>query len=468
MKQEVKRHFDHIAKLYDKYKEKNWYYYDHLKRFIDENVPKWKKVVEIGCGTGELLNHTRPSYGLGIDISERMIEKARSKFPHLEFITKEIEGIDVTEKFDYVLMIDLIDHIHDIWEVLAATERLVKEGSILCIATINPLWQPVFTVAEALKLKMPEGPHNFVPMGDIINLLQVFDYSIVKKQMRFLIPKKIPFLSEEINRIAPHFPILKDLCAAQTLVAKKEKTSPEYPYSCSVVVPCHNEEGNVEACAQRIPQMGKGTEVIFVNDGSTDRTEEKLQRVAQRYRHVKVVSYPVNRGKGYAVQKGFERATGDILMIFDADLTVPAEDLHEFYYPLAHHKARFVNGSRLVYPMEEESMRTLNLWGNQFFGAAMSWLIGQRLTDTLCGTKAFFREDYKKMKIGRDRWGDFDFLFATRELNLKLVEIPIHYKRRQFGESKMRVLRHSLLLARVCLWGLFHIKLRGLFKRPSR
>jgi len=468
MKQDVKRHFDHIAKLYDKFKEKNWYYYDQLKQFIDEFIPKGARVAEIGCGTGELLNHTQPSYGLGIDISERMVERAREKFPHLRFMAEEVETIAIDERFDYVLMIDLIDHIQDIWDVLRGTENLVKEGSTLCIATINPLWQPLFTVAEALKLKMPEGPHNFVPMNDIVNLLEIFDYSIVKKQMRFLIPKKIPLISDWINRVVPHVPVIRNLSAVQTIVARKEKTSSEHPYSASVVIPCHNEEENVETCARLIPQMGLGTEIIFVNDGSTDRTEERLRSITKEHPHVKVVSYPENRGKGFAVQKGFEVAAGDILMIFDADLTVPADDLFEFYYPLAHGKARFVNGSRLVYPMEEESMRTLNLWGNQFFGMLMSWLVGQRLTDTLCGTKAFFREDYRKMRIGRDKWGDFDFLFATKELNLKLVEIPVHYKRRQFGESKMRTLRHSLLLTRVCLWGFFHIKLMGLFRRFSR
>jgi len=465
MKQQVKRHFNHFAKLDEKFKKKNHYYYDYIKHFLDQYVPNGSRVVDVGCGTGELLYHTEPAYGLGIDISERMVQYAVKKFPHLQFRVMDVEQVQSGETFDHVLMIDVIDHLQDIWDVLNGVENLVHEGTVICITTLNPLWQPIFHIAEALKLKMPEGPHNFVQMEDVINLLEIFDYTIVKKQMQFLVPKKIPILSEFLNRIAPHIPGLNRLCSLQTIVARKGLTSPEREYTCSVVVPCHNEEGNVEACAQTIPQMGKGTEVIFVNDGSTDGTLDKITELANQYPHVRVVSYPVNQGKGYAVRKGFEQANGDILMIFDADLTVPPEDLHEFYYPFAHEKAQFVNGSRLVYPLEDDAMRAVNLWGNQFFGMLVSWLIGQRLTDTLCGTKAFFRKDYERMSFRLDKWGDFDYLFATRDLNLKLVEIPIHYKRRQAGASKMRTFQHGLLLAKVCFWGFLQITLKGFIRK---
>jgi len=461
MKTEVKRHFDHIAKIYDKYKEKNRYYYDHIKRFLKEHIPAKSRVLDVGCGTGELLNHVDPGYGYGIDISDRMIKRAKEKFPHLLFETCDVENLAAPQKFEYVIMIDLLDHIHDIWDVLKGIESGVREGTILCLATINPGWQPVFTIAEKFKLKMPEGPHNFVPMNDIVNLLEIFDYEIVRKEMRFLIPKKIPFISEFVNGLIPKIPVLRNLCAVQAIVARKRSNFRERPYSCSVIIPCHNEAGNVEECARTIPQMGLGTEVVFVNDGSKDGTLEKIEHIANQNPHVKVVTYPDNRGKGYAVREGFKAATGDILMILDADLTVPAEDLHEFYYVLAHDKAHFVNGSRLVYPLECQSMRTINLWGNQFFSMIMSWLLGQHVSDTLCGTKALFKEDYLKIKMGKDKWGDYDLLFGAAKLNLKIAEVPIHYGQRLQGLSKMKTFRHGLLLIRMCFWGLFSIKLRG-------
>ncbi len=465
MKAEVKRHFDHLAKLYDKFKEKNSYYYDHIKKFLDENVPHRSKVLEVGCGTGELLSHVRPSNGCGVDISDRMIRIAREKYPDLHFEVGEVENLSVPQKFEYVLMIDLLDHVHDIWDVLKGVEPAVNEGTILCIATINPLWQPIFTLAENLKLKMPEGPHNFMRMGDIVNLMEVFDYDIIRNEMRFLIPKKIPFISEAINAVIPKIPFLRNFCAVQTIVARKTKTLPATDYSCTVMVPCHNEEGNVEECAATVPQMGKGTELIFVDDGSTDGTLAKLRDLEAKYSHVKVITYPKNQGKGRAVQEGFRAASGDILMILDADLTVPANDLHEFYYVLAHGKARFVNGSRHVYPLENQSMRTLNLWGNQFFAAIMSWILGQRVTDTLCGTKALFKEDYLKIKMGKDKWGDYDLLFGAAGLKLKMAEVPIHYRKRMSGFSKMKTFQHGWLLARISVWGALHIKLLPWLKR---
>jgi len=411
--------------------ERNPYYYDEIDRFVSENVPEASRVCEVECEEGAL----------------RIAQAG--------------------EIFDHILMIDILDHVYDIWEALKRIGDVARPGTFLYISTINPVWQPLFNIAEALKLKRWEGAHNFIRTKDMINLLQLFDYSIVKREMRLLIPVNIPWISGWINRWIPRIPFLRNFCVIQALVVRKEPAAVEQAYSCSVVIPCHNEEENVEACAGSIPQMGKGTEVIFVNDGSKDGTEKKLQMLSRKYPHVRVVSYPVNKGKGQAVQEGFKVATGDILMIYDADLTVPATDLHQFYYALAHHKARFVNGSRLVYPLEKDSMRTANLWGNQFFGMLMSWLIGQRVTDTLCGTKAFFKKDYPKMKLGKDKWGDFDYLFSTAELNLRLVEIPIHYKSRQSGASKMKTFQHGLLLMRVCLWGFFHIKLKSLFEKAS-
>ena len=304
MKKEVERHFDHIAKLYDKFKEKNRYYYDDIKKFLDMHVPKGSRVLEVGCGTGELLNHVQPSEGCGIDISAQMIKRAKEKFPHLNFQVSEVENLPLNNPYDYVLMIDLLDHIHDIWDVLKGLETVVRDGSLLCIATINPVWQPIFDIAEKFHLKMPEGPHNFVRTDDIVNLLEIFDYRIVKKQMRFLIPKKIPIISDAINFLASYTPGLKNLCAVQTIVAKKVATTPAVDYSCTVVIPCHNEEGNVDECVRTVPQIGKGTQLIFVDDASTDSTLAKLRVIEKNHSHVKVISYPDNKGKGFAVQQG--------------------------------------------------------------------------------------------------------------------------------------------------------------------
>lgn len=458
-----------LAAVYDKFRKKNAYYHEFLKTFLRENIPSGSRVLSVGSGTGELLNSVHPCYGQGWDINESMVQTARQRFPHLNFDTYSSEGhFPVRGQFDYVIMVNLLDHTHDIWSLLKGIEPATQEGTVLCISSVNPLWQPLFYLAEALKLKIPEVTHNFIRLDDIVNLLDIFDYEVVKKEMRLLIPLKVPFLSDAINRWVLKIPWVRNLSAVQTLVARKRRPSEECLYSCSVVIPCHNEEGNVDRCAKTTPQMGRGTEVIFVDDGSTDGTLQKMEAVQKKYPHVKVISYPKNRGKGHAVRQGFSRASGDILMILDADLTVPAENLHPFYYVLSHHKARFVNGSRLVYPLEDESMRTANLWGNQFFGMIMSWLLNQRVSDTLCGTKALFKKDYVKMNMGKDRWGDYDLLFGAAALNLKIAEVPTQYKRRVSGASKMKTFQHALLLARICIWGFLHFKLGRFFlRRPS-
>ena len=463
MKTELKQHPDLLARLYDQYRKKNAYYHGKVEAFARQNVPPGSRVLEVGCGMGELLDHVKPGYGLGIDINKHLIECGQKKFPHLDLRVGKAEEFVSEEKFDYVLMVDLLDQTPDIWNVLQGVEPAVRPGTVLCLTSTNPFWQPLFSLAEALKLKIPISPYNFVPLDDIVNLLQVFDYEILKKEMRILVPKKIPLVSDVLNWIAPKIPGIRNLSAAQTLVARKLPAATIRDYTCSVVIPCHNEEGNIERCVRETPQMGKGTEIIFVNDGSTDGTLQKMKEMEAKYPYVKVVSYPLNRGKGYAVQQGFEAATGEILMILDADLTVPGSDLHQFYYILSHGKAGFVNGSRLVYPMENESMRTLNLWGNQFFGLIMSRLLGQRVSDTLCGTKALFKKDYLKMRMGQDQWGDYDLLFGAADLNLKIAEVPTHYKRRTAGVSKMKTFQHALLLAQICLRGFWNRKIK---RRP--
>ena len=214
-----------------------------------------------------------------------------------------------------------------------------------------------------------------------------------------------------------------------------------------------------------MPSLGSHTEIIFVEGNSTDETLVEITRIKEKYPHkdIKIMQQD-GKGKGDAVRKGFDAATGDILMILDADLTVRPEDLPKFYEALVRGDGEFINGSRLVYPMEDESMRLLNIFGNKFFGLMFTWLLEERLKDTLCGTKVLWKEDYKKIKAGRkffgdfDPFGDFDLLFGASKLNFKIVDLPIHYQARIYGETNISRFSHGWLLLKMCFFAMKKIK----------
>jgi glycosyltransferase involved in cell wall biosynthesis len=211
--------------------------------------------------------------------------------------------------------------------------------------------------------------------------------------------------------------------------------------------------------------MGRGTELVFVEGHSHDDTHAAIEREIAAHPDRPARLYrQAGRGKGDAVRLGFERARGDVLMILDADLTVPPEDLPRFYAALVSGKGEFINGVRLVYPMEKQAMRFLNLVGNKFFSLAFSWLLGQPVKDTLCGTKVLWHADYRLIEANRayfgdfDPFGDFDLLFGAARLNLKIVDLPIRYRERSYGTSNIQRWKHGLLLLRMVLFAARRIK----------
>jgi glycosyltransferase involved in cell wall biosynthesis len=234
---------------------------------------------------------------------------------------------------------------------------------------------------------------------------------------------------------------------------------------CSVIIPARNESGNIEPAVLRTPDMGFGTEIIFIEGHSTDDTWAEIQRVATKYpqRNLKVLKQK-SRGKGGAVREAFAAATGDLLFILDADLTMPPEELPKFYEAARSGTAEFVNGVRLVYPMEEEAMQFLNMLANKTFGLTFSWLLGQRIKDTLCGTKVLFRQDYEAIARNRayfgdfDPFGDFDLLFGAAKLNLRLVDLPIRYRARTYGQTNIHRWRHGWLLLRMVVFAARRLK----------
>ncbi len=465
-KAEKIKYFDSVSKERDKWRKKGTYYHKELERYLRFVIPANLSVIEIGCGTGETLSALNPSRGLGIDISPQMIDIARGKNPHLNFEVGDLEDLQVKEKFDYVVLDGTIGNVDDIQLAFNELHKVCNPETRVVIIYYNYLWEPVLKFAEAVGLRMKHLLQHWLPMEDISNLLYLNDFEVVKKGYRCLMPIYIPLISKLCNKFLANLPILWNLSLAEVLIARPMETrkQPE-EVTCSVIIPCRNERGNIEQAIQRTPDMGKHTEIIYVEGHSSDGTLVECERVRDKYPDKDItILVQDGHGKGDAVRKGFYHAKNDVLMILDADLTVPPEDLPKFFRVISSAKGEFINGSRMVYQMEKEAMRFLNLFGNKFFSKAFSYLLDQQIRDTLCGTKVLWKKDYEKIIVGRkyfgdfDPFGDFDLLFGAAKLNLKIVEIPIRYRERTYGRTQISRFRHGVLLLRMTFFALKKIK----------
>jgi len=481
-KSEKREHFNALALPRDYWRNKNRFYYKELGKLLSFLIPEQSSVIEIGCGTGDTLAQLRPLHGKGIDFSPEMVRIARRKYPQLEFVVDDAENLKINEQFDYVICSDLIGELTDVWKAFREIRKVCSKDTRLIITYYNYLWEPVLRLAEIPGLKMPQDYQNWLSLGDVENLLYLNGFEVIKKGNSILIPKYIPILSSLLNRLLVKMPFVKNLGLVEYVVAKPakgfRKLAGERDYSVSVIVPCRNEFGNIEEVVSRVPEIGKHTEIIFVDGNSTDGTVEKIEEMIERYRGVKDIKLihqipnirqdisfeedlkqPPNKmlklGKGDAVRKGFDAAAGEILMILDADMTVPPEDLPKFYEAIAEGKGDLINGTRLVYQMEKEAMRLMNILGNKIFSLIFTWLLGQPIKDTLCGTKVLTKESYLKIKKHRsyfgdfDPFGDFDLLFGAARQNMKIVEIPILYRARKHGNIKIERFKHGLILLKM-------------------
>lgn len=451
----------------DRWRRKNRYYYEEVERIVRFHVPRGASVLEIGCGTGDLLASLAPSRGVGIDISPKALEIARSKHAGLTFLAGDAEDIPLLKPFDYVLLSDLIGYLDDVQRAFEQLNRVCNPRTRVILTYFNYLWEPVLRSGERLGIKRPQPDQNWLSLADLQNLLSLAGFQTVSMGYKVLLPVRVPLLSSICNRVLANLPLLRKLCLVEIIIARPAPVPvPQETLSVSVVIPARNERGNVENAVQRIPSMGRHTEIVFVEGNSRDGTAEEIERVITAYPSwdVKLLRQGSGVGKGDAVRKGFSAATGDVLMILDADLTMPPEELPKFLKALCSGRGEFVHGSRLVYPMEKQAMRFLNTLGNKFFSLAFTWLLDQRFKDTLCGTKVLYRRDYERIAAGRsyfgdfDPFGDFDLIFGAAKLDLKILEVPIRYRERTYGTTQISRFRHGWLLWRMCLFALQRIK----------
>jgi SAM-dependent methyltransferase len=443
------------------------YYHRRLAEIFKFMIAPGQRVLEVGCARGDLLAATQPSRGVGIDFSGEMIRRASARHPDLHFVQADAHGLDLDEKFDVIILSDLLNDLWDVQAVLECVARLSTPYTRIIINTYSRVWEPLLALAERLGLANPTLHQNWLTTEDIVNLLTLAGFESIRHWQDILLPLPIPLLAPLANRYLVRFWPFRALALTNFVVARP-RPKPEHDFeepSVSVVIAARNEAGNIPLIFERVPQMGSRTELVFVEGHSKDDTYAVIEQAiaANPERPCKLLKQ-TGVGKGDAVRMGFAHAEGDILMILDADLTVPPEDLPRFYRVLLSGQAEFVNGVRLIYPMEDEAMRFLNLLGNKFFSLAFSWLLGQSIKDTLCGTKALWRSDYERIAANRayfgdfDPFGDFDLLFGAAKLNLKIIDLPIRYRQRIYGQTNIHRWKHGWLLLQMVLFAAGRIK----------
>lgn len=441
-----------------KWRKKNPYYYKWLDKIFLSNVRSHSRVLHVGCECGDLLNTVNPSYGVGIDTDEQAIRIARSRFSYLRFEIQDPHELRLDESFDYVLISNSIGNWTDIQKVLENIRLLSHDDTRIIITYYSFLWEGLLRLGSQMKMRRPNLYQNWLPPEDIKNFLTLTDFDVIRSDSSMMMPKRIPLLSAFCNRFLSLLPGFRHLNLINMVVARPVPTVKNpTDYTVSVIIPCRNEEGNIADAVERTPRMGRQTEIIFVDGNSTDRAVDQIKQqiLLHPERNIKLIHQGTGIGKGDAVRKGFAAAAGDVLVIQDADLTAPPEDLTKFFQVWCRGKGEFINGSRLVYPMEKQAMRFLNLLANKFFGMLFTWLLKQRFRDTLCGTKMLSRKHYELLAANRvffgnfDPFGDFDLIFGSVKQNFKVVEVPVAYRARTYGTTNISRFRHGWLLLKM-------------------
>jgi len=449
------------------------YFHEYLARVLRARIPAGQRVLDVGCGAGDLLAALQPGRGVGVDLSGTAIAAARQAHPDAALTFHQGDGADpallkgLGGPFDVVLMVNVVTNLADVQGAFESVASVCHERTRLFVYSYSRLWQPALRAAEMAGLKARPPAEAWLPPEEVRNMLELADYEVIRRDYQVVMPLYVPLLSDLVNRYLGHLPVVELLSLMYGLVARPSPYRfPARPQpTVSVVIPCRNEAGHIEPLVQRLPELAPGSEFLFVEGGSKDDTEAVIRKTiaAHPERRMRLLKQ-TGRGKGDAVRLGFAEARGDVLAILDSDMGVAPEDLDRFVDALARGKGEFLNGSRLVYPMEGRAMRFLNLIANKMFALLFSWVLGQQVRDTLCGTKVLYRADYEQIAANRayfgdfDPFGDFDLLFGAARLNLKIVDLPIRYHERTYGETNISRFSHGLLLLAMSLFAARKLK----------
>lgn len=377
-----------------------------------------------------------------------------------------VNSYNLKSKMDYYILDNTLSLIPDVQKLAKRINLKSNNESRIIVISFNFLWKPILNLASKIGLAKPITKEpNWLTKDDIRNMFYLEGIEEIKSGNRFLFPFELGIVSTFLNKYIAHLPLINNLCLSSYQIFRKMPEKKEY--SVSIIIPARNEAGNIVGILKKIPKIGKKVEIIFVEGGSSDKTEDAIKKEINSSKPKWLTSSfykQRSKGKKDAVKIGFSKAKNEILMIFDADLTVAPEELKKFYTTLSSGKAEFANGCRLVYPQETEAMRTLNYLGNKIFSILFTFLLGQNIKDTLCGTKSLFRNDYLKIKKANllpknlDPFGDFDLLFGATNQNLKIIDIPVRYMERKYGSTNISRFKNGFELLKMTFLAASKIK----------
>ncbi|HKQ85335.1 MAG TPA: glycosyltransferase, partial [Candidatus Acidoferrales bacterium] len=456
-REERERYWDEFAESSDQWQRIRGYYQQRLAEIYKHLIPPRMRVLELGCGQGDLLAALEPSRGVGIDLSEKMLERARERYPDFQFFQGDVQDALPPEKFDFIILSDLLNDVRDVQSVLELVAQCSLPSTRIVLNAYSRLWQGPRWIARMMGAGKLQLDQNWLSRKDLENLLYLTGFETIRGFSEIIWPVKTPGLDTLCNRYLVKFGLFRWMGLTNFIVARPQpKGWSGPPPSVSVVIPAPNAAGNIRRIFEETPEMGLGTELIFVEGDSTDNTYESIEEEMRRWpnRRVKVL-HATGEGKADALRLGFAHADGDLLMTLDAELTVSPQDLPRFYDAWYSGKGEVVNGVRLVYPTDGALVGFARVIGYKFFSVAFSWLFGQNVKDTLCGTKALSKSDYETIAANRaylgdfDPFGDFDLLFGAAKYSLKIVDLPIRYQRPTDGTTSIDHWKRGWLLLKM-------------------
>ncbi len=446
--------WERVAAKRDRWRGWGGAYHARLREIYRLLVSPGLRVLEIGCGFGDLLASLDAQRAVGVDFSPAMLHRAIARHPGCEFVQADAHDLaSVQGPFDVIIFSDALNDLWDVQTALEQAANLCLPSTRLIINFHSGLWQLPLRAAQWLNVAAPMLPQNWLTPEDTRGMLHLAGFETIRCWQEILCPLPLGGLA---NKVLVRLWPFNELALVNFIVARPAaQVAHEIP-TVSVVIPARTEAGNLSAIFSRTPKLGRNMELVFVEGHSRDDTYAAIEREVAAHPDIHSCVFRQNGiGKADAVRLGFSHATGDILMILDADLTVRPEDLPRFFDVIYTGKGEFINGVRLVYPMEERAMQGFNFLGNKLLSLLFSWILGQPIKDTLCGTKVLWRRDYERIAANRaffgefDPFGDYDLIFGAAKLNLKIVDLPIRYRERTYGSTNISRWKHGMLLFRM-------------------
>lgn len=453
-----------IAKNLDYWREKNWYYHNQLRQVFKDFVKEGSKVLQIGYGLGDVLASLYPKKAISFDDDSHLISISRKRYSNIKFSSFDFTKSKVKEKFDYIIFPDSLEHLEDIQTVFENIYTSLSSNSKVVISSVNPRWEQIFWLLEKLHLKRPQPPRNWLKLDTIKNLLEISGYKVVNAGYRTLIPMHIPLVSRFVNNLVKESKVFSKFSVIQYIVAEKEKVVVNNNLSCSIVVPTTGDLANIKACIASIPNLGKKSEVLIIDNSSGNKIAEIIQSLPKGRQSIRYIQVESTDNKENLLKRGIEEAKGDIVITYDENMSIPPIELKRFYDLLASHKVDMVNGIRYVYPIQDQSLRQLNIIGNIVYSFLYSWLLKQKVTDPLCSIKGFHAQNYfKGIKLNGNI--SLDLLIKAAEKNNKIKEIPVHYKPEVYLTNKPQTLKKVVTLSWGIVYGLWRLKLYNPFRK---